>query len=82
METVRHGRPLLLDHGISRSCLRKHLPELGRASNSGQKLPKPVSVNGMFVSDSAEMGPKEESRRKHEDTHREGLGISVQDGRQ
>lgn len=77
----RHGRPLLLAHGIRRACLGKHLPEPGRASNSGQKLLKSVSFSGMFVSDSAETGPKEESRLGHEDTHRGGTEISVQDGR-
>lgn len=79
VETVRHGRPLLRAPGISRACLGKHLQSLWKASNSGQKLLEPVSFSGMFVSDSAETGPKEESRREHEDTHRGGIGISVGD---
>lgn len=76
MATVGHGRPLLLAHCISLACLGKHLPEPGRASNSGQKLLKSVSFSGMFVSDFLEMGPREESRLELEDTHRGGTEIS------
>lgn len=77
VETVRHGRPLLLAHGISRACLGKHLsPEPGRASNSGQKLLKhPVECLFQTLQ-------KWAPRREHEDTHRGDIEISVQDGRQ
>lgn len=67
----RHGLPLLLAHGISRVYLEKHLPEPGRASNPGQKFMKPVSLGGKFISDFEEMGPKEESRRKHGEVQEE-----------